>query len=116
MIFSGTLNKELLSEWILTQLAPNWNPEDVLIWDNSSIHKSKLVKETLAACGIAFLCLPRYSPDFNPIELLWTKVKSVLKKEKARTEEKLESALNNAMNDVPKSFVENWYSHCRYSL
>lgn len=116
LTFEGTLNKELMAEYIRTQLKPMLKEDDVYVIDNSNVHKSKLVQDTFAECGIKVLFLPRYSPDFNPIELMWTKVKSVLKKLKARTQDKLESTLNTALDSVKVSFVENWFRHCGYSL
>ena len=89
---------------------------DITLLDNSSVHKSKLVLDTLSECGIKYLFLPRYSPDFNPIELLWSQVKSVLKKLKARTNEKLEKAVNFALDSVNLEFIANWFRHCGYAL
>jgi transposase len=80
----------LFSEYIKTQLKPTLSDDDILLLDNSSVHKSRLVLDALAACKIRFLFLPRYSQDFNPIELLWACMKSMLRKLKARAHEKLE--------------------------
>jgi transposase len=78
IVFSGTLCKELFAEYIKTQLKPTLADDDILLLDNSSVQKSKLVVDTLRECGIKVLWLPRYSPDFNPIELLWSYMKSIL--------------------------------------
>jgi transposase len=114
LVFSGTLNKELFSEYIKTQLNPTLSDDDILLLDNSSVHKSRLVLDTLVACKIRFLFLPRYSPDFNPIELLWAYMKSMLRKLKARTHEKLEQAVGFALSSVPPSFISNLFRHCGY--
>lgn len=114
LIFAGTLNKELFSEYIKTQLVPSFSSDNILLLDNSSVHKSKLVIKTLNDCGIKYLFLPPYSPDLNPIELLWSYVKSILRKLKARTSEKLESTINFALNNVPLNFIKNWFKHCGY--
>jgi transposase len=116
IVFSGTLNKELFAEYIKTQLAPNWKPGDFLLMDNSSVHKSKIVLETLDKCGIDVLWLPRYSPDFNPIELFWTFMKSILRKFKARSHEKLNSAIAFAFNSLSPGFVKNWFKHCNFII
>jgi transposase len=87
-----------------------------LLLDNSSVHHSKLVIDTLIECEIKYLFLPPYSPDLNPIELLWTYIKSVLRKLKARTQEKLDNAINYALNNVPKIYIENWFAHCGYII
>lgn len=113
-IFKGTLNKELFSEYLKTQLKPTLAADDILLLDNSSVHTSKLVMDTLRDCKIKYLFLPRYSPDYNPIELLWAYMKSVLRKLKARTHEKLEKGIAFAFDSVPNEYIENWFKHCGY--
>jgi transposase len=97
-----------------TCLKPQLSAEDILLLDNSSVHTSKLVKDTLAELQIKHLFLPRYSPDFNPIELFWAWMKSILRKLKARTHEKLEKAIAFALETVPNDFIKHWYEHCGY--
>jgi transposase len=116
LLFSGTLNKELFSEYIKTQLAHTLDYDDILLLDNSSVHTSGLVLKTLEECSIKYIFLPRYSPDFNPIELLWSFMKSVLRTLKARTPEKLEDAIAFALDNVPDDYVKNWFEHCGYSV
>jgi len=114
LIFEGTLNKYLFAQYLKTQLKPTLAPDDVVLLDNSSVHRSKLVLQTLEECGIKYLFLPPYSPDFNPIELLWAFMKAFLKKEKARTRKKLEKAVNCAFDAVEVEFIANWFRHCGY--
>ena len=115
IVFDGTLNKELFSEYIKTQLRPHLEEDDVLLLDNSSVHKSKLVIDTLNECKIKHLFLPRYSPDYNPIELLWAFMKSSLRKTKARTDEKLDEAIGSVLNNVPLEYIKHWFAHCGYN-
>ena len=114
LIFEGTLNKELFSEYLRSQLAPSWSKDDVLLLDNSSVHTSKLVLQTLKECGIKFIFLPPYSPDLNPIELMWAWLKSYLRKAKARTRKKLEKAVVHTLNAIKTEFIGNWFKHCGY--
>lgn len=114
LIFNGTLDKRMFAEYLKTCLKPTLSSNDVILLDNSSVHKSKLVIETLNKCKIKYLFLPRYSPDYNPIELFWASMKSFLKKQKARTHEKLENAVLNAINSVSVDNIGNWFSHCGY--
>jgi transposase len=116
IVFNGTLNKEIFAQYIKTCLAPALSAEDILLLDNSSVHTSKLVKDTLKEYGIKYLYLPRYSPDYNPIELLWSWMKSILKSQKARTQEKLEEAMKYAFDSLDLEFVQHWFKHCGYSL
>jgi len=112
LIFEGTLNKELFAEYLKTQLKPTLSPNDVVLLDNSSVHKSKLVLQTMEECGIKYLFLPPYSPDFNPIELLWAQMKAFLRKSKARTRKKLQKAIVCALSTVELDFITNWFRHC----
>lgn len=114
LVFPGTLNKELFAQYIKTQLKPSLAEDDILLLDNSSVHKSKLVLDTLRDCNIKYLFLPRYSPDYNPIELLWSYMKSILRKLKARTRDKLGEAIAFALNSISLEFINNWFKHCGF--
>ena len=114
IIFDGTLNKELFAEYLETQLAPTLAPDSILILDNSSVHKSKKAIETLEALNINYMFLPPYSPDFNPIEFLWSKMKTTLKKLKARSKPHLETAINKALDLITLTNIQNWFRHCGY--
>jgi transposase len=114
IIFNGTLDKHIFAEYIESCLKPTLLPEDVLLLDNSSVHTSKLVLDKLKECGIKYLFLPPYSPDLNPIELLWVTMKSVLRKLKARTRDKLDGAIKTALDSVDAAFIANWFKHCGY--
>lgn len=114
--FSGTLNKELFAAYIKTQLKPTLADDDILLLDNSSVHTSKLVLDTLHDCNIKYLFLPRYSPDYNPIELFWAFMKALLRKLKARTPKKLEEAISFAMDSVPLEYIVHWFEHCGYTV
>ena len=116
LIFSGTLNKELFSEYIKTQLKPHLAKDDILLLDNSSVHTSKMVLDTFEECGIKYLFLPRYSPDYNPIELLWAYMKSVLRKLKARTHKKLNEAIKFSLDNIHNDCILHWFKHCGYTV
>jgi transposase len=116
LVFSGTLTKELFAESIERQLKPTRADGDILLLDNSSVHRSKLVVNTLRACNLTVLWLPRYSPDYNPIDLLWSYMKSILRKLKARTHDALENAINFARGNVPTDRMIHWFNHCGYSV
>ena len=112
IVFKGTLNRFLFAEYIKKQLKPTLADDDILLLDNSSVHTSQLVKDTLEECGINYIYLPRYSPDFNPIELLWAFLKSYLRKAKARTREKLDEAIKHVLDSLPLEFISNWFALC----
>ncbi|MDR2202781.1 MAG: transposase [Nitrososphaerota archaeon] len=114
-VFEGTLNKELFAEYLKICLAPTLGAKDVLVLDNSSGHTSKLVRDVLGEFGVKVMFLPVYSPDFNPVELLWAYVKSVLRKLKARSEEALLDAVVVALDCVTPELVAGWFRHCNYA-
>jgi transposase len=114
LVFEGTLNKELFACYIKTQLNPMLAHDDILLLDNSSVHRSKLVVDTLKECRIKYLFLPRYSPDYNPIELLWAFMKSILRKLKERTSEKLITAIGFALSIVTSKYIQNCFEHSGY--
>ena len=96
-------------------LAASLAHDDILVLDNCSVHKSKLVIETLEKHKINFTFLPPYSPDFNPIELLWSKMKSSLRSLKARNKPDLNTAICKALDGVSHSNAINWFRHCGYA-
>ena len=108
------MNKELFAEYLRVQLAPTLQKGDIVVLDRSSVHTSKLVADTFEEYGIQYLFLPPYSPDFNPIELLWSKVKAILRKLKARTREKLDDAVVFALEAISLEDIASWFAHCHY--
>jgi transposase len=97
-------------------LQPALHPHDVVIWDNLSPHKSALLKDLIEAAGATLLPLPPYSPDFNPIEQCWSKIKESLRAAQARTTEALQQAITNAFAAVTATDARGWFHHCSYSL
>jgi transposase len=89
---------------------------DVVVMDNLSAHKVKGVREAIAACGASVLYLPPYSPDLNPIEKCWSKLKSLLRTVGARTREALEAAIGEVIKQVTEADAEGWFGSCGYSV
>jgi len=113
-IFRGSLNGERFVKYITDELAPTLQKGDILVWDGLPVHKVKGVLEPIKAKGASILFLPPYSPEFNPIELLWSKLKSFLRKAKARTIDTLENAIREALKTITLSDIKNWFKHCGY--
>jgi transposase len=97
-------------------LAPALENGDVLVLDNLSVHKVKGVLDPLFEKGVKVWFLPPYSPDFNPIENAWSKIKSILKKLKAYTFDALKSALSLALNSISLDDILSWLNHYGYIL
>lgn len=95
-IVDGAMDGPAFDAYVRTQLAPNLKPGDVVILDNLNVHKSPRAAKALAERGAWFLFLPKYSPDLNPIEMAFAKLKALLRKAKARTYE----ALWRAVGDI----------------
>jgi transposase len=74
MVFEGTLNKILFAQYLKSFLAPTLSSGDIVVMDNSSVHTAKDVLQPIYDAGATVLFLPKYSPDFNPIELAWSKI------------------------------------------
>jgi transposase len=113
--FKGTLNSDFFALYVKYVLAPTLNAGDVVLLDNLSSHKVEGVLDPIYERGAFVWFLPVYSPDFNPVELLWSKVKSVLRKLKARTYEELQKALKSALAAITLGDIKNWFKHDGYA-
>jgi len=116
MSFKGTLNGELFEYYVEQVLAPVMSAGDVLVFDNLSAHKVRGVLDLLIAKGVTILFLSVYSPDFNPIELAWSKIEAYLRKVKARFLGDLYKAVFEALITMTLADVEGWVKHCGYGL
>ena len=116
LVFDGSLNGEVFVKWVSEMLCPLLNKGDIVVMDNLSSHKVKGVSEAITECGAKIVYLPPYSPDLNPIELMWSKMKSILRKLKARTAENFDSAVCLALDSISLIDISNWFKHDGYSL
>jgi transposase len=92
-VIEGAIDGETFDTYVATQLAPILTPGDVVVWDNLNVHKSPRAAEAIKARGAWILFLPRYSPDLNPIEKAFAKLKALLRKAKARSYDDLWKAV-----------------------
>jgi len=97
-------------------LVPSLRKDDIVVLDNLSAHKDKAALELIEEAGAQVRFLPPYSPDFNPIEKMWSKVKQLLRGMKARTEEALLVAIGAALSCVTETDALGWFASCGYSL
>lgn len=95
-------------------LVPNLWKGACVVMDNSSIHKGKEVAQAIEKAGAILLYLPPYSPDFNPIENFWSKVKTILRSLAARTYQALNEAISLAFNQISQTDIFNWFTHGCY--
>jgi len=97
-------------------LGPRLEPGHVVILDNLSAHKVAGVRQLIEDRGAQLLYLPPYSPDFNPIEQAWSKIKQRLRAAKARIVEALEQAAAEAIGAITADNAAAWFTHCGYGL
>lgn len=114
IVYEGGTSKAIFEQYIEKQLCPFLNPGDVVIMDNLSAHKSSKVTKLIEACGAQVLYLPPYSPDLNPIEKMWSKIKAILRKIEARTSQQLEEAIKIALEKITPLDAKNWFKSCGY--
>lgn len=105
---------DVFTAYVAQVLAPALRPGDVVLMDNLSSHKVAGVASRIEAVGASVLFLPRYSPEHNPVELLWAAVKRRLRTIGARTAEALDAAITAVLSEVTAEDVAGWFKHCGY--
>jgi transposase len=114
MLLDGPMNGECFCAWIEQMLAPVLKPGDVVVMDNLPGHKVVGVRQAIEQCGATLLYLPPYSPDLNPIENGFAKLKGLLRKAAARTIEALEAATAEAIPQFTPIECANFFAHAGY--
>jgi transposase len=114
MTIPGATNGPVFLAFIEQMLCPLRRPGQVVVMDNLSAHKVKGVREAIEAAGARLLYLPPYSPDLNPIEQAWSKLKNALRSIGARTLEALEQAVAQALLTLSPRDCRSWVEHCGY--
>lgn len=113
-VIDGAMNSEMFTRYIETQLAPTLRKGDVIILDNLSSHKAPTAAETLRAIGAWFLFLPPYSPDLNPIEMAFSKLKALIRKAAARTCDQLWAAVGHVCDLFSEEECYNYFKAAGY--
>ncbi len=114
VIYDGPMNRPTFEAYTQHHLAPSLQPGDVVVMDNLSSHKSAAVVEAIESADATVWYLPPYSPDLNPIEKLWSKVKSWLRRVAARTFEAIGQALVDVLRTVTPNECANYFNACGY--
>ena len=112
--FQGSLNGKNFLSYVKNTLIPTLKKGDIVVMDNLSCHKVKGVKEAIEEAGASVLYLPPYSPDFNPIEMMWSKMKTLLRNWKTDTPELLHSVIPDAFSSVSVSDISGWFTASGY--
>lgn len=116
MTIDGAVDSLVFLEYIKQLLVPTLSTGDIVVMDNLSAHKAKGVREAIESCGARLVYLPPYSPDLNPIEKCWSKIKTYLRAAKARTRESLEAALRAALLTITAEDAAGWFESCGYPV
>jgi transposase len=114
MAVEGATDTEVFRAYVRQVLCPTLHSGEVVIMDNLSPHKSDPTLRLIEQKGAQVLFLPAYSPDLNPIEPMWSKVKTFLRKAQARTQPALIQAIGAALASVTAQDAINWFAHCGY--
>ena len=116
MELDGAVNATSFAVYLEQVLGPTLVPGDVVALDNLRVHKAPGLAELVAARGARLLFLPPYSPDFTPVELAFSKLKTKLRESAARSREALTHALRTALDWITAPDAQNWYDHCGYHV
>lgn len=114
LTITGAVDGDAFAVYVTRILVPQLWPGDLVVWDNLSVHKRKRARIWIEAAGAEVCFLPPYSPDFNPIELAFSKVKTHLRQAGARTRTELDQAITAALATITSQDAAGWFAHCGY--
>lgn len=114
-LLEGAMSGAAFSTYVTHMVCPVLHPGDIVVMDNLSAHKQLEVSRAIEDRGARVEFLPPYSPDLNPIELCWAKVKQALRSAKAKTADALLTALAEALRSISTRDILNWMHHCGYA-
>lgn len=115
-VVDGAVNSEVFQAFVQHVLVPTLRPGDIVVLDNLSSHKSVRVRRMIEAAGATLEYLPPYSPDLNPIEMVFSKVKQMLRSLACRTRDGLWRSMQAVLDTVSSADATNCFRHCGYSL
>lgn len=116
LVFEGALDGPIFAQWLRERLLPALPPGSIIVLDNLSVHKNAAARAAVDAAGCQFCFLPAYSPDFNPIELVFAQLKTHLRGAAARTYDTLVAAIGAGFDRVTRADIQAYYQHCGYPL
>lgn len=116
MHLPGAADTAAFVTYIDKVLCPSLREGDIVVMDNLAVHKSPLVEALIKAAGAEIRFLPAYSPDLNPIEKMWSKIKALLRNMEARTPEELDQAISRAFSQITAKDAMGWFASCGYSI
>lgn len=116
MVLAGAVDGAAFRVYLEQVLVPSLQPGQIVVMDNLSVHKHAAVRAAIRQAGCHPLYLPSYSPDFNPIELAFSKIKAYLRRIGVRTQEALEVAMGDAIDRITPHDAAAYFRHCGFTL
>jgi transposase len=116
MVIDGAVTRDLFDAFCEQVLAPQLQPGDVVVLDNLSSHKGVRARAAIEAAGAELIFLPPYSPDLNPIEMIFAKIKQLLRSLACRTLDALWASMQSVLDAVTPTDALNCFAHCGYTL
>lgn len=116
MTIEDSVDREVFNAFAEEFIRPHLLAGDCLVLDNPGAHRASRIEQIANSCGAKVVWLAPYSPDFSPIQLMWSKLKTLVRASKARTREEIEAALVKALNQVTASDCRAWFRHCGYEV
>lgn len=114
MAYEGGTTKQAFLHFVRQALVPSLRRGDVVVMDNLAAHYAEGVKESIEGAGASVLFLPPYSPELNPIEHTWSKLKALLRRAEARTLRLLAAALSESSSRITSRDINGWFRDCGY--
>jgi len=115
-LLNGPIDGDCFRTYVEKVLVPTLAPGDIVIMDNLGSHKSKAVRQAIRMAGAKLFFLPKYSPDLNPIEQVFAKLKAILRKLGARTVDDLWRAIGGALDYFTSTECPNYFANASYSV
>ena len=116
MSITGAVDTLVFDAYVEQVLRPTIRAGDVIVLDNLAAHRASRIERVAAECGATVIWLSPYSPDFSPVEMMWSKIKAAMRAAKARTREEMEEAFDGALKLITKADCSGWFAHCGYEV
>jgi len=114
MAYEGGTTRAAFMRFVRDALLPSLNHGDIVVMDNLSAHHCEGVRAAIESVGASVLYLPPYSPELNPIEMTWSKLKGLLRRHEARSLRHLAAALSTSSTEISNSDLRGWFHHAGY--
>ena len=115
MTINAGTSTDVFQAFVTHELVPNLRPKDIIVMDNLSAHKNIKVRKTIEAAGCDVIFTPPYSPEFNPIEEAWAKLKDIIRRAETRTRDAFVSAVAFAMDQICNTDIFGWVTYAGYA-